>query len=259
MKYKTIFVSDIHLGTKDCKVDLLNNFLKNNTCEKLYLVGDIIDGWKVQKNKLRWKQSHSNVLRKILGFSKRGTQVIYVAGNHDEFLRAFIPYGISLGNVTICNHIEHIGIDSKRYLVVHGDMFDGITRLHKWLSVLGDSAYDFVLNLNSKYNWIRHKMGFGYWSLSQYLKHKVKKAVDFMFQFEKNLASYCKRKGYDGVICGHIHNAEIKEIDGVVYMNDGDWVESCTALVEHLDGVWEIIYWKEIINVDVNSTSSTHK
>ena len=259
MKYKTIFVSDVHLGTKDCKAELLNNFLKNNTCEKLYLVGDIIDGWKVQKNKLRWKQSHSNVLRRILGFSKRGTQVIYVAGNHDEFLRTFIPYGISLGNVTICNHIEHVGVDGKHYLVVHGDMFDGITRLHKWLSFLGDSAYDFVLNLNSKYNWLRHKMGFGYWSLSQYLKHKVKKAVDFMFQFEKNLAAYCKRKGYDGVICGHIHNAEIKQIDGVTYMNDGDWVESCTALVEHFDGRWEIIHWGELINVDVNPTGSTHK
>lgn len=258
-QYKTIFVSDVHLGTKDCKAELLNNFLKNNTCEKLYLVGDIIDGWKVQRNKLRWKQSHSNVLRRILGFSKRGTQVIYVAGNHDEFLRTFIPYGISLGNVTICNHIEHIGIDGKHYLVVHGDMFDGITRLHKWLSFLGDSAYDFVLNLNSKYNWIRHKMGFGYWSLSQYLKHKVKRAVDFMFQFEKNIASYCKRKGYDGVICGHIHHAEIKDIDGVTYMNDGDWVESCTALVEHFDGRWEIIHWGELLNVDANNSSSAHK
>jgi UDP-2,3-diacylglucosamine pyrophosphatase LpxH len=258
-RYKTIFVSDVHLGTKDCKAELLNNFLKNNTCEKLYLVGDIIDGWKVQRNKLRWKQSHSNVLRRILGFSKRGTQVIYVAGNHDEFLRTFIPFGIGLGNITICNHIEHVGVDGKHYLVVHGDMFDGITRLHKWLSILGDSAYDFVLNLNSKYNWIRHKMGFGYWSLSQYLKHKVKRAVDFMFQFEKNIASYCKRKGYDGVICGHIHHAEIKEIDGVIYMNDGDWVESCTALVEHYNGKWEIIHWGEIINVDADNSGSTHK
>jgi UDP-2,3-diacylglucosamine pyrophosphatase LpxH len=258
-KYRTIFISDVHLGTKDCKAELLNNFLKHNSCEKLYLVGDIIDGWKVQQNRLRWKQSHSNVLRRILGFSKHGSQVIYVAGNHDEFLRTFIPYGIGLGNIVICNHIEHIGVDGKHYLVVHGDMFDGVTRLHKWISFLGDRAYDVVLRLNSKFNWIRRKLGFGYWSLSKYLKHRVKKAVDFIFQFEKNVSLYCKKKGYDGVICGHIHHAEIKEIDGIIYMNDGDWVESCTALVEHYNGKWEIITWgemyesKKTINENVSS------
>ena len=142
----------------------------------------------------------------------------------------------------------HIGVDGKKYLVVHGDLFDGITRLAPWLSFLGDKAYDFVLELNSRFNWIRHRMGFGYWSLSKFLKHKVKKAVDFMFKFEQNVTAYCKRKGFDGVICGHIHNAEIKMIDGIVYMNDGDWVESCTALVEHHDGRWEIITWQEIKN-----------
>jgi UDP-2,3-diacylglucosamine pyrophosphatase LpxH len=259
MRYKTIFVSDVHLGTKDCKAELLNNFLKHNSCDTLYLVGDIIDGWKVQQNKLRWKQSHTNVVRRILGHSKRGTQVIYVAGNHDEFLRTFIPFGIGLGNVTICNHHEHIGVDGKHYLVVHGDMFDGITRLAPWLSILGDKAYDFILSLNSKFNWIRHKLGFGYWSLSKYLKQRVKKAVDFMFQFEKNLAAYCKKRGFDGVICGHIHHAEIKDIDGITYMNDGDWVESCTALVEHLDGRWEIVHWGELLNVDTTADSSSHK
>lgn len=258
-KYRTIFISDVHLGTKDCKAELLENFLKHNSCDKLYLIGDIIDGWKVQQNRLRWKQSHSNVLRRILGFSKHGSKVIYVAGNHDEFLRTFIPYGIGLGNITICNHIEHIGKDGKHYLVVHGDMFDGITRLHKWLSLLGDRAYDFVLDLNTKFNWIRHRLGFGYWSLSKYLKNRVKKAVDFIFQFEKNISSYCKRKGYDGVICGHIHHAEIKEIDGITYMNDGDWVESCTALVEHHDGAWEIIHWGEMVNVDSDFDGSSRK
>jgi UDP-2,3-diacylglucosamine pyrophosphatase LpxH len=142
--------------------------------------------------------------------------------------------------------------------VVHGDLFDGITRLAPWISFLGDKAYDFVLYLNGKFNWIRHKMGFGYWSLSKYLKHKVKKAVDFMFQFEKNLAGYCKKRGFDGVICGHIHHAEIKEINGVTYMNDGDWVESCTALVEHHDGRWEIITWikeKDNVVTDISSSS----
>lgn len=249
MQYKTIFISDVHLGAKDCKADLLNNFLKHNACETLYLVGDIIDGWKVQQNRLRWKQSHTNVVRRILGHAKRNTEVIYVTGNHDEFLRPLIPHGIGLGNITIVNDYAHLGVDGKKYLVVHGDMFDGITRLHKRLSFLGDRAYDFVLSLNTTFNRVRHRFGLGYWSLSKYLKHRVKKAVDFIFQFEANLASYCKRKGYDGVICGHIHNAEIKEIDGVVYMNDGDWVESCSALVEHYDGRWEIVHWEKLIDV----------
>ena len=241
--YRSIFVSDVHLGTKDCKAEQLNNFLKHNTCETLYLVGDIIDAWKIQQNRLRWKQSHTNVIRRILGHAKRGTRVVYVAGNHDEFLRPMMPYAATFGSVEICNQIEHIGADRRHYLVVHGDMFDGITRLAPWLTILGDRAYDFVLWLNTKYNWWRHKLGFGYWSLSQFLKGRVKKAVDFIFQFEKNLIQYCKKRGYDGVICGHIHHAEIKNIDGIIYMNDGDWVESCTALVEHYSGEWEIVTW----------------
>jgi UDP-2,3-diacylglucosamine pyrophosphatase LpxH len=169
-----------------------------------------------------------------------------------------IPYGFSFGHVEIHNQIEHIGADGKHYLVTHGDLFDGITRLAPWLAFLGDKAYDFVLYLNGKFNWIRHKFGFGYWSLSKYLKQRVKKAVDFMFQFEKNLAGYCKKRGFDGVICGHIHHAEIKNIDDVVYMNDGDWVESCTALVEHWDGRWEIVTWtkeKDNVVTDTNSSS----
>lgn len=242
-KYKTIFISDVHLGSRDCKAELLNNFLKYNSCETLYLVGDIIDGWKIQQNKWKWKQSHTNIVRRILSHAKKGTKVIYIAGNHDEFLRPMLPYGFTFDKVELHNQFEHIGVDGKKYLVTHGDLFDGITRLAPWISFLGDKAYDFVLGVNTKYNWIRHKMGFGYWSLSRYLKHKVKRAVDFIFRFEKNLAEYCKRKGYDGVICGHIHSAEIKNIHGVIYMNDGDWVESCTALVEHHTGEWEIIRW----------------
>jgi UDP-2,3-diacylglucosamine pyrophosphatase LpxH len=241
--YRSIFISDVHLGTRDCQAAKLNNFLKHNSCDTLYLVGDIIDAWRIQQNKWRWKQSHTNVVRRVLGHAKRGTRVVYVAGNHDEFLRPMIPYGFSFGLVEIHNQIEHIGADGKRYLVTHGDLFDGITRLAPWLSFLGDKAYDFILSLNGKFNWIRHRMGFGYFSLSKFLKHRVKKAVDFMFKFEENLAGYCKKRGFDGVICGHIHHAEIKEINGVMYMNDGDWVESCTALVEHHDGRWEIITW----------------
>lgn len=258
--YRSIFISDVHLGTKDCKANQLSNFLKHNTCETLYLVGDIIDGWKIQRNKWRWKQSHSNVIRRILGHAKRGTRVVYIAGNHDEFLRPLMPYGIDFGNIEVCNQIEHIGLDKKHYLVVHGDMFDGITRLAPWLSFLGDNAYDMVLALNNRFNWIRHRLGFGYWSLSKFLKVKVKRAVDFIFQFELNLANYCKKRGFDGVICGHIHHAEIKTINEVTYMNDGDWVESCTALVEQYDGSWHIVTWtKEHDDVDTDINSGTLK
>jgi len=245
--YKSIFISDIHLGTKDCKAEYVNNFLKHHTCDNLYLIGDIIDAWKIQQNKWRWKQSHSNVVRRILGHAKRGTKVTYITGNHDEFLRPMIPYGLNFGVIDIVNQAEHIGIDGKHYLVIHGDMFDGITRLAPWICFLGDKAYDFVLDLNNKFNWFRHKLGFGYWSLSQYLKHKVKKSMDFMFHFEDNLAQYCKKRGFDGVICGHIHKPEIKRVNDMVYMNDGDWVESCSALVEHLDGKWEIVFWQKEI------------
>jgi UDP-2,3-diacylglucosamine pyrophosphatase LpxH len=256
--YRSIFVSDVHLGTKDCQADKLNNFLKHNSCDTLYLVGDIIDAWKIQQNKWRWKQSHTNVVRRVLGHAKRGTRVVFIAGNHDEFLRPMIPYGFSFGLIEIHNQIEHIGADGKHYLVVHGDLFDGITRLAPWLAFLGDKAYDVVLALNNKFNWVRRRMGFGYFSLSKYLKYKVKKAVDFVFRFEENLAGYCKKRGFDGVICGHIHHAEIKEINGVTYMNDGDWVESCTALVEHHSGQWEIITWtkeKDDVATDTNSSS----
>jgi UDP-2,3-diacylglucosamine pyrophosphatase LpxH len=169
-----------------------------------------------------------------------------------------IPYGFSFGLVEIHNQIEHIGADGKHYLVIHGDLFDGITRLAPWLAFLGDKAYDVILSLNSKFNWIRHRFGFGYFSISKYLKHRVKKAVDFMFKFEHNLAAYCKKRGFDGVICGHIHHAEIKDIDGIIYMNDGDWVESCTALVEHWDSHWEIITWtkeKDNVATDIDSSS----
>jgi UDP-2,3-diacylglucosamine pyrophosphatase LpxH len=258
--YRSIFISDVHLGTKDCQAEKLNNFLKHNSCDTLYLVGDIIDAWKIQQNKWRWKQSHTNVVRRVLGHAKRGTKVIFIAGNHDEFLRPMIPYGFSFGLIEIHNQTEHIGADGKHYLVVHGDMFDGITRLAPWLSFLGDKAYDFILSLNNKFNWIRRRMGFGYFSLSKYLKHRVKKAVDFIFKFEENLANYCKKRGFDGIICGHIHHAEIKEINSVIYMNDGDWVESCTALVEHHNGRWEIVTWiKESDNVDNDIDSGTHE
>ena len=243
MDYRTIFISDTHLGSRGCRADQLDNFLKYNTATKLYLIGDIVDGWKIQQNKWAWRQAHSNVVRRILSHAKRGPEVIYIAGNHDEFLRPMIPYQVTFGRIKIANQATHIGQDGLRYLVIHGDLFDGITRLAPWVSFLGDRAYDVLISLNSTFNRIRNRLGFGYWSLSQYLKQRVKRAVDFMFRFENNLSDYCRRRGFDGVICGHIHRAEIKVINGIRYMNDGDWVESCTALVEHHDGRWEIVTW----------------
>lgn len=254
--YKTICISDIHLGSKDSQAGLLNNFLKNNTCENLFLIGDIIDGWKIQQNKWHWRQSHSNVIRRILGASKRGTKVTYVTGNHDEFLRPFVTQAFTLGNITVVNQAEYRDTDGNLFLITHGDMFDGITRAAKWLNFLGDRAYDFVLWINTKFNWWRHRLGFGYWSLSRFLKKQVKRAVDFIFEFETTLANYCRKKGYDGVICGHIHTPEIKMIDGIIYMNDGDWVESCSALVEHWDGRWEIVYWTKEKNYVGSITDS---
>jgi hypothetical protein len=245
--YRSIFISDIHFGTKDCKAEELDNFLKHNTADTLYLVGDIIDAWKIQQNKLKWRQSHTTAIRRILGLAKKNkTRVVYIAGNHDEFLRPMIPYGVSFGLVELCNQTTHFGLDGKKYLVTHGDLFDGVTRIAPWLAFLGDKAYDFILSVNSRFNWIRHRMGFGYWSLSQFLKHKVKKAVDFVFKFELTITDYAKKRNFDGVICGHIHHAEIKEINGITYMNDGDWVESMSALVEHHDGTWEIVNWTTI-------------
>lgn len=255
--YRSIFISDTHLGAKSCKAKLLNDFLKHNSCDRLYLVGDIIDGWKVQKNKWKWNKHQSDVVKRVLKLSTDGTEVIYVPGNHDEFLRPILHHHLKLHKLEFHNQYCHVGVDGRRYLVTHGDLFDGITRMGKWISFLGDTAYDFVLGLNIYVNAIRHRFGFGYWSISKFLKHKVKKAVDFMFEFENNLAGYCKRKGYDGVICGHIHHAEIKTIDGVAYMNDGDWVESCSALVEHHDGTFEIIYWTTI-KEDHEASSADH-
>ena len=196
---------------------------------------------------------------RILGHAKRGTRVVYVAGNHDEFLRPLIPYGVGFGRVEVVNQCEHLGADGLRYLVTHGDLFDGISKIAPWLAYLGDRAYDFVLELNSRFNAVRHRLGLGYWSLSRYLKQRVKSSANFIFQFERNLAGYCRKRGFDGVICGHIHHAEIKVIDGVRYMNDGDWVESMTALVEHESGKWEIVEWTQAHDSDNHKQTGTQR
>jgi len=241
-QYKSIFISDIHLGTKGCQADALCAFLKNNTCENLFLVGDILDGWRLKK-KWYFPQSHANVIRRILTAAKRGTKVYYILGNHDEALRGFLRYDISFGDIKIINRYDYVGVDGKRYLVTHGDAFDNLmAKDKKWLMHLGDTLYTFFIWFNRQFNRVRSLLGLKYWSLSKWLKDNAKHAVKFINRFEEYIATYCEAKGYDGVICGHIHKAEIKQIGNVTYMNDGDWVESATALLEHKDGTWEIYY-----------------
>lgn len=242
--YRSIFISDIHLGSKDCKADLLVDFLKHNSANTIYLVGDILDFWKIKQNKWKWKKSHTDVIRILLKISKH-SRVVYVIGNHDEAIRPYISHGISFGKIEFVNKTDHIGVNGKRYLVIHGDMFDGISNIAPWLGFLGDKAYDVLLDLNSKYNWIRHKLGFGYWSFSKVLKHKVKGAVDFIFEYEKNLVEYCKRKFYDGVICGHTHSPTINLVDGIIMINDGDFVESISVVVEDFDGNFILLEYIE--------------
>jgi len=240
MQYKSIFVSDIHLGTKFSQAELFLNFLRNNSSENIYLVGDIIDGWAI-KRKFIWPQSHSDVIQKILRLARKGTNVFLIAGNHDEFLRPFLP--IMLGDkLSIDSEFEYKSIRGKNYLVTHGDFFDSITMTKKWIAILGDYGYDALLHLNSIINFFRKVFGYKrYWSLSKYVKDNIKKSVSFINDFEGILTTHARKNGYDGVICGHIHKAEIKDIEGIEYLNSGDWIENCTALVETMDGEWKII------------------
>ncbi|CAA6817012.1 MAG: Ser/Thr protein phosphatase family protein, UDP-2,3-diacylglucosamine hydrolase (EC homolog [uncultured Sulfurovum sp.] len=238
-KYKSIFISDVHLGTKQAQAEKLLQFIKENEAENFYLVGDIIDGW-AMKQKIRWKQSHSDVIQKLLRAARKGTNVYYVTGNHDEFLRSFLP--LFLGdNLQVVNDIDYEGIDGKKYFVTHGDIFDTMTITKKWLTIFGDIGYDFLLNLNPIINFVRRRFGFKrYWSLSAELKDNLRESLHFIEDYENIATQYAKHTGYDGVICGHIHKVDIKEIEGVSYMNTGDWVESCSALVETFEGEWKI-------------------
>jgi len=240
--YRTVWVSDVHLGTPGCKAEHLVEFLKSHTCDTLYLVGDIIDGWKL-KNTFYWPQEHTNVIRKVLTKAKRGTKVYYVTGNHDEFLRKFVGFKIDLGNIRFANELIHQTVDGRRLLITHGDAFDVITRYHAWIAVTGDALYESAMRFNYWFNKGRSLVGMGYWSLSAFAKQHVKTAVNVVSTFEESVARECRRRKLDGVVCGHIHHAEIRDIGGVTYLNCGDWVESCTALAEHSDGRIELIRW----------------
>ncbi|MEM6490935.1 MAG: UDP-2,3-diacylglucosamine diphosphatase [Pseudomonadota bacterium] len=241
-RYRTIWISDVHLGTRGCQADMLLDFLRETESDTLFLVGDIIDGWRLRK-KFYWSQSHNDVIQKLLRKARKGTKVFFVPGNHDEFLRDYI--GLQFGGVLLCRDFEYTMQDGRRFLICHGDEFDVVTRHHKWVAYLGDTAYTLLLWANTHLNYIRRKIGLPYWSLSAYLKQKAKRAAEFISQFENALADEARRRGLDGVICGHVHHAERRRIQGVDYCNDGDWVESCTALVEHFDGRLEILYWSD--------------
>jgi UDP-2,3-diacylglucosamine pyrophosphatase LpxH len=242
-RYRSLFLSDIHLGTKGAQADALLEFLKDHDADTIYLVGDIVDGWRLRSG-WYWPQSHNDVVQKLLRKARKGSRIIYVPGNHDEFLRDF--YGTHFGGIEVCETTVHVAADGKRYLVIHGDLFDMVVRHAKWLAFLGDWAYEIALAISTRINWVRRKLGFTYWSLSAWAKRTVKNAVNYIGRFEETLAAEAERHGVDGVICGHIHSAAMRDFDGFTYINTGDWVESCTALVEHEDGRMEIIHWSEV-------------
>ena len=242
VSFLSIFISDIHLGTRFSQAGELLEFFRRTQCENLYLVGDIIDGWAMRR-KLKWAQSHSDVIQKILRKARKGTNVYYITGNHDDFLRSFLPLG--LGDfLEVVDSCEYVSLLGERYYVTHGDFFDSVTMTKRWLALLGDVGYDLLLHVNQWLNMWRKRLHYSsHWSLSKYVKDHVKSSVSFITDFESILSEHAKRHHYHGVICGHIHKAEMRDIDGIRYLNCGDWVESCTAIVETYEGEFRIVRW----------------
>jgi len=240
LKFRAIWISDVHLGSKGCKAEFLLDFLKSTESEYLYLVGDIIDIWAMRRG-LYWPQTHNDVIRTVLGKAKHGTKVTYIPGNHDDRFRDYV--GMTFGNVKLRMRTVHTTADNRRLLLLHGDEFDHVIRCSKWLALLGDQAYSFLLKLNRLVNFARQKLGMPYWSISAYLKQRVKNAVNVISDFEETVAAEAKRCKVDGLVCGHIHHAQIRQMNNVLYCNDGDWVESCTALVETNDGALQLLHW----------------
>ena len=238
-RYRTIFISDMHLGTRGCQASLILDFLRHNEAENFYLVGDILDGWRMRAS-FYWPQEHNDVIQKLLRKVRRGARMVFVPGNHDEFARQFV--GLSFGGIEIVRQAKYTTAEGKRFLIMHGDEFDVVVRHSKWLAFLGDWAYDFAIFVNTHFNAVRRRMGFPYWSFSAWAKLKVKNAVNFIGSFEKALADEARRRGVDGVICGHIHHPVIRDVDGITYVNTGDFVESCSYVVEHHDGRLEVLH-----------------
>jgi UDP-2,3-diacylglucosamine pyrophosphatase LpxH len=242
-QFRTLFLSDVHLGTRGCQAERLVDFLRHHDAETIYLVGDIVDGWQLRSS-WHWPQPHNDVLQKLLRKVRKGTRIIYLPGNHDEFLREYC--GMRFGGIEIVDTAVHVGADGRRYLVVHGDLFDIVIKHARWLAVLGDKAYEAAITANMLFNKVRRLFGLTYWSLSKWAKLKVKNAVKFIGEFERTLAAEAHRQKVDGIICGHIHHPTIQDKSGIRYVNCGDWVESCTAVAEHPDGSLEIITWTAV-------------
>jgi UDP-2,3-diacylglucosamine pyrophosphatase LpxH len=242
MKLRTIWISDVHLGTAGCQAGLLSDFLHSVECDTLYLVGDIVDGWRLRKG-WYWPDQHNEVIRRVLKMAHRGTRVIYIPGNHDEMFRDYA--GLSFGGVEVQLEAIHTTADGRNLLVTHGDAFDGIVLYARWLAFLGDQAYTLLLKANIILNAVRRRFNMPYWSLSSYLKMRVKNAVQYIGQYDEVVARDAAQRGLEGVVCGHIHCAEIRQFGSITYYNDGDWVESCTALTEAKDGAMSIIDWAE--------------
>jgi UDP-2,3-diacylglucosamine pyrophosphatase LpxH len=241
-RFRTVWISDVHLGTRGCNAHLLIDFFDHVDCETMYLVGDIIDGWRLKK-RLFWPPEHNDIVWRVLKRARRGTRVVYIPGNHDEMFRQFA--GLDFGGVEIMLQAVHETADGRRLLVLHGDEFDAIMLAHRWLAFAGDTAYTLLMKLNYALNRVRTMLGLPYWSLSKMAKNKVKNAVQFIGRYEDTVAHEAQLRGVDGVVCGHIHHAEIRAIAGMDYYNDGDWVEGCTALVEHFDGTMEVLHWAD--------------
>jgi UDP-2,3-diacylglucosamine pyrophosphatase LpxH len=240
--YRSVWISDVHLGTKHAQVDALLAFLRTIECQHLYIVGDLIDGWEL-KHKWYWRDEYNLLIQKLLRKSRKQTHITYITGNHDEFVEEFL--GLRFGSVTLARQAIHTGADGRRYLVIHGHQCDGVMHFNRLLDRVGSRIYQYLLDLNLYFNRLRRKLGFGYWSLSAYLKLKAKRAVSYVNDYEKALALLAQKQKLDGVICGHIHRAEIKDLAGVRYLNCGDWVESCTALAEDFDGNIRLIHFHE--------------
>ena len=252
MKVRTVWISDLHLGTPGCRANAVLDFLRHVECEQLFLVGDIIDGWQLKRS-WYWPQTHNDVVQKVLRKARKGTRVIFVPGNHDEFARRYVEH--IFGGIEVAEDWIHRTADGRRLWITHGDLFDGVVQCAKWLAYLGDSLYGVALRLNRSLNSLRGRMGLPYWSLSRYLKFKVKRAVSYVSDFENAVAREPRRRGVDGVVCGHIHHAEMRMIHGVLYCNDGDWVESLTALVEHDDGRLSLVDWSQSEPFDLQRLS----
>ena len=251
--YRTLFISDLHLGSKAAQADMILDFLKMNDADTIFLVGDIIDGWRLRSS-WYWPQSHNDVVQKLLRKARKGTKMVYIPGNHDEFARQFVK--LSFGGIEILRKTTHIAADGKKFLIMHGDEFDLVVCNARWLAYLGDWAYDLAIFINMNFNFIRRKLGFPYWSFSAWAKLKVKNAVNFIGSFETALAEEARKGGADGIICGHIHHAVIRDIDGIRYMNTGDFVESCTAIAEHEDGRMEILHWHKHLAITASQKDS---